>query len=136
MKRLSFLFTVFIALAGALCLSGCDDDDGDWDSMKWKAEQTIDTENGAYIVSSDGGTVSFVCTNYTPWLSYAVVNGIYEINENNDARHLVGEWFEVAVEGKRMTVSFDKNPSSERVVEIMTTAGDIFHTFVFRQRAE
>ncbi|MCR4603928.1 MAG: hypothetical protein K5683_10435 [Prevotella sp.] len=138
MKRLSFLLIAVIALAGALWLSGCDDKDGDWDPMKWKAEQTVDSENGAYIISSEGGSVSFLCTNYTPWLSYAVADGNYEVHvhENNDVKHLVGEWFRVSVEGKRMTVSFDNNPSSERVVEIITTAGDIFYTFAFRQRAK
>jgi len=138
MKKLFYLLTTFIVLTGSLWLSGCDDEDGDWDPMKWKAEQTIDSENGAYIISSEGGTVSFVCTNYTPWLDNAEVNGAYIFNEieNNDSKHLTGEWFKASVEDKRMTVSFDKNPSSERVVKIVTTAGDIFHTFVFRQRGK
>ncbi len=136
MSKLSYILTIFIILAGTLGLSGCVDDDGDWDSMKWKAEQNLDTEKGVYLIPSEGGTFTFVCSNYKPWLVGAEANGIYFSPENDtyDFHHLAGEWFQASIQDHCLTVSFAPNTTSERLVEIVTTAGDIFHTFVFRQR--
>ncbi len=132
--RLAFTMVAIISLAS--CSS--DDDDGDWEKMKWTSEQSLKSEKGTYIISAEGQTVTFVCKNYkAPWLEYANVDDVY-FNpdwENNDNKHIQGEWFTVAIEGNRLTVTFTKNTGAERSVSISTTAGDIWHTFIFKQEA-
>ena len=131
---------LLFALAAACMLGGCTSTtlDGDWDPMKWNAEQKLTSDNGAYIIPSDGETITFVCKNYSePWMSAADVNGKYFLPdyEANDYKSITGDWFTASIQDNRLSVTFAENTTAERSVTITVTAGDIFYTFKFRQKA-
>jgi len=127
-------------LSAAFVLSSCSSTalDGDWDPMKWNAEQKLTSDNGAYIIPADGETITFVCKNYSkPWMSEANVNGKYFFPdyEANDYKSVTGDWFAASIQDNRLSVTFTENTAAERSVAITVTAGDIFYTFKFRQKA-
>ena len=82
-----------------------------------------------------GGTFTFECKNYTPWLSDVIINAEHQdIHEN--WKEYKNDWFEVKIVDKKVIFTFDKIEGSiwtARSVEVTVTAGDIFDTFVFQQ---
>ena len=141
MKMKSACRIVF-ALAAAFCLVSCGESelDGKWDAMVWKLGQGEATANDVYEVAHDGDTCQFICANYKePWLENAVSDGTYyhPNREEDDYRHISSDWFEAKISGNVLTVTFKENATgSERPLKVTTTAGDIFHTFHFKQKAD
>ena len=130
-------FVVFAAFSLASCSS--DRNDGDWDSMVWKAEvPVVKTTDGIYDVSADGATLTFSCRNYSkPWFSEAKVDGEQIIPPYMDEinnKLIYGENFRAEIHGNKLTVDFKANDSAQpRNTTITVTAGDIFYTFRFKQ---
>lgn len=126
-----------LTLAG---LTSCDTTtrDGDWDPMKWSAEQELSVDNNYYVIPAEGATVSFICKNYSaPWISNAATGGIYYLPdyEKGDYRNIKGDWFAASTNENRLTVTFTENIASDRYISVTVTAGDIFYSFRFKQKA-
>ena len=122
----------------AVTVSSCSDDkDGDWDSMVWKAEVPVQTTDGVYIVPAEGFDFTFSCRNYSsPWMENAVSAGehYYPPREANDYHSITADWFKAEINGNKLKVTFEDNETKEeRPLDLTVTAGDIFHTFRFRQ---
>ena len=129
----------FMVFAAASIISCSDDKDGDWDPMVWKAEVPVQTTDGVYIVPAGGFEFTFSCRNYSsPWMVNAVSAGehYYPPREANDYHSITAEWFKAEINGNKLKVTFEDNETKEeRPLELTVTAGDIFHTFKFRQYA-
>ena len=136
-SRLIGAFMMIVAFS----LASCEKDrlDGDWDSMVWKAEVPVVTNDGIHEVSDSGGTLTFSCRNYSgPWISGAVYGEehYYPERENKDYHTIMADWFKAEIVGNKLTVFFEPNKeSSERFLSLTVTAGDIFYTFKFKQYA-
>lgn len=127
----------FLVFAAASITSCGDDEDGDWDPMVWKAEMPVQKTDGVYIVPAKGAVISFSCLNYShPWMGNASSAGeyYYPPREANDYHSITADWFKAEISGKKLKVTFEGNETKgERPLELTVTAGDIFHTFKFRQ---
>ena len=130
-------FLVFAVVSITSCSS--DDKDGDWDPMKWESEVPVQTMNGVYIVPSEGFEFTFSCRNYSsPWMENGMSAGeyYYPPREANNYHSITAEWFKAEIIGNKLMVAFEDNDTKEeRLLELTVTAGDIFHTFKFRQIA-
>lgn len=133
---------LFAALIGVLSFTSCSDDDGDWSPMKWKT--SVRTEkDGTINVPSEGGSYVFVCTNYKrPWMSdlKEIIDGketYYSrpCDDNpNSAYSIASPWLTAQWKDNILTVTVKPNETGkEREMEVGVTAGDIFHTFTFKQ---
>ncbi len=127
----------FLLLIGFLV--GCSKDDGDWEAMKWKADTDMKEEKGSYVIDAEGATITFTCKNYSsPWIEGARVGNNYiEPNRNsNDYKTLRGDWFSATITGNQLEVVVSRNTTQlARAFLLSVTAGDIFHTFQFVQKA-
>lgn len=136
MKKIKIWRLAFMMLA---VVFSCDRQDGNWDSMLWKAEDPMVIDNGIYDVSDRGGTFTFTCRNYSrPWIENAVSGEGYHYPErkNNDYNTILTDWFKAEIVGKKLTVSFEPNMESrDQFLSLTVTAGDIFYTFKFKQFA-
>lgn len=134
------LWRIAWMMLAAVFLASCSKDDGDWDPMVWKADTSIQIANGVYDVSADGGTLTFTCKNYSsPWIEYAASgeSSYYPPRENNDFHTITADWFKAEIEGRTLSITFETNNGDDvRPLELTVTAGDIFHTFKFKQRAK
>ena len=141
MKTIKIWRIMFMTLA-VFSLASCssDDPDGKWDPMVWKAEMPVQTTDGIYNVSATGGEFTFSCRNYSgPWMSEAVSNGeyFYPPRESNDYHTITTDWFKAEISGNKLKVVFEANDTAEeRPLQLTVTAGDIFHTFKFKQFAK
>jgi hypothetical protein len=134
---LFWMCAAVLALAG---LTSCNlsKEDGDWDPMKWSAEQEYSMDNGYYVIPAEGATISFICKNYSaPWMSEAATGGRYYFPnyEAGDYRNIKGDWFQATTSQDRLTVIFTENTATDRYLSVTATAGDIFCTFLFKQKA-
>lgn len=136
MKKIKIWRLAFMMLA---VVFSCDRQDGNWDSMLWKAEDPMVIDNCIYDVSDRGGTFTFTCRNYSrPWIENAVSREGYHYPErkNNDYYTILTDWFKAEIVGKKLTVSFEPNMESrDQFLSLTVTAGDIFYTFKFKQFA-
>lgn len=118
-----------------LIFVSCDRRDGDWDPMKWRTDAPM--VNNVVPVSAEGGTYRFECTNYNSyWLSSAQADGeyFYPDRERNEYKTIIGEWFDVKVEGNVMEVTIAPNDdAANRELEVTPQAGNAFYTFWFEQ---
>ena len=56
--------------------------------------------------------------------------------EKNDYHTIMADWFKAEIVGNKLTVFFEPNKESrEHILSLTVTAGDIFHTFTFKQFA-
>ncbi len=133
-----------LLMAILLTLSSCgdgDEPDGKWEKMKWKNIDRLTEVNHTYIIPEEGGTFTFECTNYRPWLSYVAINC-----EPQDAgqdwqdlwTEFSNDWFGVEIVDKKVIFTFDEieEPVPLRTVEVVVTGGDIFYTFLFQQQKQ
>lgn len=139
MKK-SFVIRIISAVLAIAGLTSCNTstEDGDWEPMKWSAEQVLSVDNNYYVIPAEGATVSFICKNYgAPWMSDAITGGIQFLPdyEKGDYRNIKGDWFAASTNENRLTVTFTENTASDRYISITVTAGDIFYTFLFKQKA-
>lgn len=133
-KTLSILLLVLIAATSC----SKDEPDGKWDEMEWKVPSGIvQLDDGVFRVPVSGGSFTFTCENYEPWIV-----SITEHKEDTSVEYVMrknehafeGEWYSVNCAKKNVTFTF--NPLSEggvRALEITFTAGDIFCTFMLVQ---
>ena len=138
MKSLKILGIAFAMLA-ALASCSKDAPDGKWDAMVWKAEVPVRATDGVYTVPEAGAEFTFTCQNYSsPWIENALSGGNYYFPQDKagDFHHISAGWFRAEMSGKRLTVVFEANETAEeRLLTLTVTAGDIFHTFRFKQLA-
>ena len=135
------IWRIAFAMLAALSLASCssDDPDGKWNPMVWKAEVPVQITDGNYTVSATGGEFTFSCQNYSsPWIENAMSNGeyFYPLRESNDYQTITTDWFKAEISGNKLKVVFEANDTAEeRPLQLTVTAGDIFHTFKFKQFA-
>ena len=138
------LTTAFVILLMAVSLTSCDFDkkDGDWDPMKWARtdyRETVVDRISYYDVPASGSTFTFRCTNYnTFWLAGTSVKdekGKTEhlYHEEGDYNNITNSLITERVEGNMLTVTFPATDGVTRRFIVVVTAGDIFHTFRFKQ---
>lgn len=121
-----------VLIGAASC--GKDEPDGMWAEMKWDDKSGLTKENGVYIVPANGGTYTFTCQNYKPWISncdYAYYDMVV-----HSFTHVIGEWFEVECVDHDVIVTFLplEDLTNSRNLTVVVTAGDIFDQLVFEQR--
>ena len=136
MNQLSKLCVLVIAILIGLTSCSFEEPEGKWDKMKWKNIDNLSKVNNIYVIPEEGGTFTFECKNYTPWLADVIVNGEHQdllTHENRKAYK--NDWFEVKITDKNVVFTFDEieEPMTARGVEVVATAGDIFDTFHFQQ---
>lgn len=113
---------------------------GEWNKMVWKVDNGQKANNQTYSLSAEGDIITFTCTNYSsPWICDALSESehYYPDIENNDIFNLSADWFKAQIIGNVLRVSFEPNTTEqERTLELTVSAGDIFYTFKFKQKAE
>ena len=123
-----------LVMCSSLFLSSCEQQDGDWEPMKW--ETSVKVESSRVAVPVEGGTYVFRCTNYPFfWLDVLNENGKYIYPEQDgDFGRLVGEGSIATVANSVLTVTINPNADAkERTVTVGATAGDTFSGFTFEQ---
>ncbi len=110
---------------------------GDWPPMKWKApSDLVQIQEGVYQVPLSGGTYTFICENYEPWIILLHESGPNVSYETPGRRpSFEGEWCTVNCEKKKVTITF--SPTTEDApheFDIEFTAGDVFYDMHFLQR--
>ena len=65
MNTMKILRNIIMLLAVFSFASSCDDPDGKWDPMVWKAEVPVQTTDGIYNVSEAGSEFTFSCRYYS-----------------------------------------------------------------------
>ena len=131
--------SILVMVVAVLAFNSCSDDDGDWDAMVWKAEVPVQMTDGVYNVSANGAEFTFSCRNYSsPWIVNVTSSGeyFYPPRESNDYHAITTDWFKAEISGNKLKVVFEANDTAEeRPLQLTVTAGDIFHTFKFKQFA-
>ena len=77
-------------------VASCGDDEppiGIWEIMKWNDLSVLSKENGVYIIPAAGGTYTFECKNYSPWISHCYTG--YDDVVVSSFTHVYNEWFDV-----------------------------------------
>lgn len=132
-ERAKTLLLLLVLLVGvAAC--GSDEPDGKWAKMKWENVDNLEKVNGVYVIPEGGGSFTFECKNYNPWLADVIINGEHQ-DMGENWKEYKDDWLEVKVVDKKIIFTFDKIGESmtTRRVEIVVTAGDIFDHFSFQQ---
>lgn len=134
MKRCLKVAVLLMAVLIGVASCGKDEPDGKWAKMKWEDKSGLAKVNGVYIVPASGGTYTFTCQNYKPWIDYCNY-GFYEMAVSSST-HVIGEWFEVECVDHDVIVTFQPldDLSKSRSLTVVMTAGDIFDQLVFEQR--
>ena len=138
MKFLSQFSILMITVL--LGFSSCGDEpDGKWSKMKWNNVDNLTKTNNIYVIPEEGGSFTFECKNYTPWIADVVINTERQDILSQDDwkwKEYRNDWFEVKITDKKVIFSFDeiKEPMTGRTAEVVVTAGDIFDTFIFQQQ--
>lgn len=126
---------ILCILLSAILLFSCDKKDGDWEAMKWKVENLspqdihVDKDKKVINVSSNGGKINLVCTNYSGfWFALFTENGD---NIDDVYHHWLGDWYDLTIHDNIMTCTFSEiDPEHpEEALDVPVTAGDIFHDF-------
>ena len=134
MKQILRISILLLVVLAGVASCGKDEPDGKWDDMKWNVPSALTKENGVYIVPANGGTYTFECKNYTPWIDHCESN-FYDMVVSSTT-YAYSEWFEVIVEGKNVIITFQplEDDTEARQLTVVVTAGDIFDSFKFTQR--
>ena len=110
---------------------------GIWTPMKWKVPgDLVRIQEGVYQVPLSGGTYTFICENYEPWVVSLYESGPYVTHETPCPRDAIyGEWCSVKCVKKYVTITF--SPTTEDApheFDIEFSAGDVFYSLHFLQR--
>jgi hypothetical protein len=134
MKKMSKTLLLLLVVLVGVAACGVDEPDGLWAKMKWENVDKLEKVNGVFLIPEGGGTFTFECKNYHPWLSEVIINDEYQ-DTGWDRKGYKNDWLEVKVVDKKIIFTFDKISESmlTRRVEIVVTAGDIFDRFSFQQ---
>ena len=141
MKHQKIWRSILVMAVAVLALNSCSEEkkDGDWDPMVWKAEVPVQVTDGVYDVPQAGAEFTFSCRNYSaPLMQEAESNGEYCFppREANDYHTITTDWFKAEMSGTKLKVVFKANDTKEeRPLRLTVTAGDIFHSFKFKQFA-
>ena len=133
---------IVIAIIAVLSFTSCQEDiyREDWDEMIWNTETQTTQKDDAYIIDANGGEITFTCSNYSaPWLADAdsLDKHYYITHEYGITRSYDANWFKADINENVLKVTFKANPNHvERPLKLTVTAGDIFHTFNFKQSAK
>ena len=133
---------IAIAIIATLSFTSCQEDiyREDWDEMIWNTEAQTTQKDDAYIIDANGGEITFTCSNYSdPWLADAdsLDKHYYITHEYGITRSYDADWFKADINENVLKVTFKANPNpAERPLKLTVTAGDIFHTFNFKQSAK
>lgn len=143
-KTMKIRTTILVVCAITFSFFSCDRNDGDGDSMVWKAEVPVTISSNTYNVSNHGGTIAFTCRNYSnPRISVAMSGETHDFPERifheieiNDSHKVTTDWFVAEIVGNKLTISFEPNNESwEQLLNLTVTSGDVFYTFNFKQEA-
>ncbi len=138
MKFWRVVFTILVVSS----FVSCDKEDADCNSMVWKAEMPVHTEDGRYVVSGKGETLTFVCENYSNiWFEKAVerekeITPSYTHSnyDNPEYPTLWGEHFCATIIDNKLSVIFFKHDGFPAIAtDITVSAGDVVYTFKFLQ---
>lgn len=137
MKKIAktLLMVLLVLVVATSC--GKDEPDGKWAKMKWKAPgDLVQIQEGVYQVPLSGGTYTFICENYEPWVASLYEIGPYVTHETPGPRDAIyGEWCSVKCVKKYVTITF--SPTTEDApheFDIEFSAGDVFYSLHFLQR--
>ncbi|MBR5029816.1 MAG: hypothetical protein IKX63_01775 [Muribaculaceae bacterium] len=129
-QKIRTILILMVVLVGvASC--GKDEPDGKWAKMEWNDLSGLAKVNGVYMVPAAGGTYTFECKNYKPWIDHCEY-GSYDMVVSSST-YVYSEWFEIIIDGNIMTVIFQPIEEASRHLNIVLTAGDIFDNFYFEQ---
>lgn len=132
------LILLLVVLVGATSC-GKDEPDGKWENMKWKIPSgVIQLDSNSFIVPTSGGSFTFVCENYEPWIATITEREGYTsveyVVQKQNSHYFEEKWGSVKCEKKNVTITFTPIDEDDvRELEVTLTAGDLFHTFVFLQ---
>ena len=130
----TLLITLLVIITATSC--GKDEPVGQWDEMKWKVpSDLIQIQEGVYQVPLSGGTFTFICENYEPWIESLYESGPNVSIETYGPLYTIeGEWCSVDCLKKYVTITFSPTSEDEpHEFEIGFTAGDIFYYMHFKQ---
>lgn len=136
-KTAEMLLLVLLVIVTA---TSCGKDEpllGVWPPMKWKApSDLVQIQEGVYQVPLSGGTYTFICENYEPWIILLHESGPNVSYETSGRQPSIeGEWCSVKCEKEKATITF--SPTTEDApheFEIVFTCGDAFYEMHFLQR--
>lgn len=143
-------FILVILSLSMLSLFSCNkiEEHMEWEHMRWEKtnyEQTEDNGREYYVVSPEGETLKFKCTNYEGmWLSHIIQEGemyLYpNINMTTEEKQNViklgsfsSDVCDVTIDNSSVEITFKPNSNESRKVKMCVTAGDIFYYFYFIQ---
>lgn len=122
---------LWLLMCCSLFLSSCEQEDGDWEPMKWDTKV-----KSSIAVPIEGGTYVFRCTNYHFFgLQVLNENGKYiRPEQDEDFTRLNGEWCTAEVADGVLTVTISPNTEAKkRTAAVGVSAGDVFDGFTFEQ---
>lgn len=119
--------------------------------MKWEKTNYLQTEDNGkeyYVVSPEGGTFKFKCTNYNGILLERITNEseMYPIYPNlnmtpEERQNVVklgsfsSDVCDVTIDNGLVEITFKPNSNEQRKVEVAVYTGDVFGSFYFIQDA-
>ena len=139
MKKIakSLLMVLLVLVAATSC--GKDEPElvGEWSKMKWKVPSgLVQIQEGVYQVPLSGGSFTFICENYEPWIESLHESGPYVTYDTpGHSDSIYGEWCTVKCVNKYVTITF--SPTTEEdphEFEVTLQSGDAFYQFHFYQR--
>ena len=117
--------------------------------MKWEKtnyQQTEDNGKQYYVVSPEGGTLKFNCTNYKGLLLERIIdesemNSLYPNNNMTteemqnvvESGSFTSDVCDVTIDNSSVEITFKPNSSESRKINVSVFIRDIFHTFNFIQ---
>lgn len=145
-------FILVILSLSMLSLFSCNkiEENMEWEPMKWEKtnySQTEDNGREYYVVSPEGETLKFKCTNYKGmWISHIIQEGEMYLYPNSnmtpeERQNVVklgsfsSDVCDVTIDNGLVEITFKPNSNESRKVEMRVTAGDIFYSFYFIQDA-
>lgn len=131
--------TLLIVLLFLVTATSCGKDEPiDNGEMQWKMpSEFVQLEKGIFLVPISGGTFTFSCQNYEPFISSLIERGPYVSYEypRLNMRSVEGEWINVKCEKKNVTVTFTPlGDDRAHEFEIVFAAKDVVFTFIFMQQ--
>ena len=139
MKKIAktLLMVLLVLVVATSC--GKDEEEliGNWTPMKWKVPgDLVRIQEGVYQVPLAGGSYTFICENYVPWIVSLHESGPYVTYDTPCLGDTVyGKWCNVKCVNKYLTITF--SPTTEEdphEFEVMLQSGDAFYQFLLLQR--
>lgn len=128
---------IYATLALLLLLLSCESRDGDWDPMVWESNNVSNINKNKNIeVLQAGNTYAFTCKNYESFWVYAIQENGKQIEEPHYNKYEDNN-ISISIEKNKMNVTVFPNEGYQiRNISIGVTAGDIFDSFIFKQKGK